>query len=183
MNFELPEELQALKQTLRNFVDKEMIPIERNTLEGGRLKPDIEKHLKEKAKPLGLWLFDVPEDLGGQGFGREAPQVALGGRQSGPGRRPLHRRAGLLGLLELIDERLGLVPGELAAGLTLGEPERAPGVTEILVAGAGQQGQQLLDLPLRRRWAGLLTECHGRSMPRERGPGSPGPRSVRLRPG
>jgi acyl-CoA dehydrogenase len=75
MDFELPEELQVLKQNLRNFVDKEMIPIERGTLEGGRLKPDIEKRLKEKAKPLGLWLFDVPEELGGQGFGMMARVV------------------------------------------------------------------------------------------------------------
>ena len=30
MNFELPEEIRMLKETVRRFVDKEMIPIERS---------------------------------------------------------------------------------------------------------------------------------------------------------
>ena len=76
MNFELPEELQQLKANLRAFVDRELIPHERDTLDGsGRLKSELEKQFKEKAKPLGLWLFDVPEDLGGQGFGMLAKVI------------------------------------------------------------------------------------------------------------
>ena len=75
MNFELPDELRQLKATLRSFVDAELIPIEQNTLVDGRLKPEIDKSLREKAKALGLWHFDVPEDLGGQGFGMLAKVV------------------------------------------------------------------------------------------------------------
>ena len=75
MDFELPSELAQLKDTLRAFVDAELIPIELNTLVDGRLKPDIEKSLREKAKALGLWHFDVPEALGGQGFGMLAKVV------------------------------------------------------------------------------------------------------------
>lgn len=73
--FELPEELQMLKETLRRFVDNELIPIERETLDGTRLKPEIESWLNEKAVELGLWQFDVPEEHGGLGLGLLAKSV------------------------------------------------------------------------------------------------------------
>ena len=34
MDFNLPEELQMLKDNLRRFVDTELIPIERETMDG-----------------------------------------------------------------------------------------------------------------------------------------------------
>jgi acyl-CoA dehydrogenase len=69
MDFNLPEELQMLKDTLRKFVDKELIPIEMHTLENMELKPDIRERLEKKTKEMGLWMFDVPEDYGGGGLG------------------------------------------------------------------------------------------------------------------
>jgi acyl-CoA dehydrogenase len=69
MDFELPEELRILKRSVRRFVDEEMIPLEGKSLDGGRLKPAIKEKLEEKAKALGLWLIDVPEEFGGQGLG------------------------------------------------------------------------------------------------------------------
>ena len=75
MSFELPEELQMLKDNLRRFVDNELIPIERETLEGAKLKPEIETWLNEKAVELGLWQFDVPEEHGGLGLGLLAKTV------------------------------------------------------------------------------------------------------------
>ncbi len=75
MSFELPEELQMLKETLRRFVDKELIPIERETLDGAKLKPEVEIWLNEKAVELGLWQFDVPEEHGGLGLGLLAKTV------------------------------------------------------------------------------------------------------------
>ena len=61
MEYELPEELRMLKETVRRFVDRELIPIELDSLDGPKLKPDIQASLEEKAKALGLWQFDVPE--------------------------------------------------------------------------------------------------------------------------
>lgn len=75
MDFDLPEELQMLKDNLRRFVDTELIPIETTTLENNEMKPEIRATLEEKAKGLGLWMFDVPEEFGGLGLGALAKAV------------------------------------------------------------------------------------------------------------
>ena len=69
MDFELPEELRILKETVRRFVDREIIPIEREAYDGYELKPDVRAVLEAKAKDTGLALFDVPEEYGGLGMG------------------------------------------------------------------------------------------------------------------
>ena len=69
MDFDLPEELQMLKNTVRKFVDKELIPVEMHTIENMELKPDIRQRLEKKTKDMGLWMFDVPEEYGGGGLG------------------------------------------------------------------------------------------------------------------
>ena len=68
MDFELPEELRLLKKTVRAFVDRELIPIERTSMDGHRLRPEIRATLEAKAKAAGLWLLDVPEQHGGMGL-------------------------------------------------------------------------------------------------------------------
>lgn len=75
MDFELPEELRLLQQTVRRFVDTELVPLEGKSLDGPELKPEIERHLTERAKALGLWQIDVPEEFGGQGQGLLARAV------------------------------------------------------------------------------------------------------------
>jgi acyl-CoA dehydrogenase len=69
MEYELPEELRMLKETVRRFVDREIIPIEREAYEGHNLKKDVRARLEEKAKEIGLWQYDVPEEYGGLGMG------------------------------------------------------------------------------------------------------------------
>ena len=86
MDFNLPEELQMLKDTVRKFVDKELIPIEMHTLENMELKPDIRRTLEKKTKEMGLWMFDVAEEYGGGGLGSLAQVLGLGGAVA-------HRRA------------------------------------------------------------------------------------------
>ena len=68
MDFELPEDLRMLKDTVRKFVDRELIPIEMHSMDGPDLKPDVRTALEAKAKSLGLWLLDVPTAFGGQGL-------------------------------------------------------------------------------------------------------------------
>jgi acyl-CoA dehydrogenase len=75
MDFNLPEELRMLQDNLRRFVDTELIPIERETCDGSKLKPAMQEMLEAKAKGLGLWLFDVPEEYGGLGLGSLAKAV------------------------------------------------------------------------------------------------------------
>lgn len=66
MDFELPQEIRILRDTVRRFVDRELIPIEMHAMDGPDLKPDIRKRLEAKTRELGLWLLEVPAELGGQ---------------------------------------------------------------------------------------------------------------------
>jgi acyl-CoA dehydrogenase len=75
MDFELPEELQMLKQQLRRFVDREVIPIEREAYDGPDLKPDVRARLEGMAKEMGYWHIAVPEEYGGMGLGLMARAV------------------------------------------------------------------------------------------------------------
>jgi len=68
MQFRLPEELQMLQESLRRYVDNEMIPYERETLENGELKPEWRARFQDGMKKLGLWMMDVPEEFGGGGL-------------------------------------------------------------------------------------------------------------------
>src|SRR5262245_42906333 len=72
MDFELPEELQLLKDNLRKFVDRELIPLEREVVNDIRLQKEIPKRLRPKVDDLGLWQYDVPEEFGGLGLGMMA---------------------------------------------------------------------------------------------------------------
>jgi len=69
MNFTLPEELRMLQEQLRRFVDKEIIPIEKDAYSGPDMVPHIRKSLSQKTKEMGLWLYGVPEEYGGHGLG------------------------------------------------------------------------------------------------------------------
>ena len=69
MDFALPEDLRMLKETVHKFVEREFIPIEMQAMGGPDLKPDVRASLEKKAKELGLWLLDVPEEYGGMGLG------------------------------------------------------------------------------------------------------------------
>jgi acyl-CoA dehydrogenase len=75
MDFELPEELRILQEQLRRFVDSEIIPNERDAYEADILKPDVRERFEAGIKELGLWMFAVPEEYGGQGMGLLAQTI------------------------------------------------------------------------------------------------------------
>lgn len=58
-----------LKETLRRFIDAEVIPIEREAYDGPEMVPEIRARLEKKTQELGIWGVDVPERLGGLGMG------------------------------------------------------------------------------------------------------------------
>ena len=69
MDFELSLEMRMLRDNLRRYVYKEMIPIERETTtDDEELKPDARAYFEKGMKELGLWMFDVPEEFGGGGL-------------------------------------------------------------------------------------------------------------------
>src|ERR1700680_2514233 len=75
MDFELPEELRLLKENVRRFVDRELIPLEREVVNDVAMQKQLPKRLRGKAEALGLWLFDVPEEFGGLGLGMMAKVI------------------------------------------------------------------------------------------------------------
>ena len=75
MDFELPEELKLLKDNVRRFVDRELIPLEREVVNDVKLQKELPARLRDKADALGLWHFDVPEEFGGLGLGMMAKVI------------------------------------------------------------------------------------------------------------
>lgn len=69
----LPEELLQFRDSIRRFVERELIPLEHSLGPNGMLPPEQAAALRETAKKAGFWLMDVPEEFGGQGL----PLLAL----------------------------------------------------------------------------------------------------------
>ena len=75
MDFELPEELRLLKENIRRFVDRELIPLEREVGDDIKLQKELPRRLRSKVEALGLLHYDVPVELGGLGLGMMAKVV------------------------------------------------------------------------------------------------------------
>ena len=79
--FELSEEHQMLKDLVAKFVDRDLIPLEKNVLaremsgQKAALSKEEEERILGVCRELGLWGLDVPEAYGGANL----PYVALMG--------------------------------------------------------------------------------------------------------
>lgn len=78
MDFTLPEDVRMIQDVVARFVKAELIPLERMVIqrEAERgfkddpiLPPEVDKKLQAKAREIGLWGIDVPEEFGGQNLG------------------------------------------------------------------------------------------------------------------
>jgi acyl-CoA dehydrogenase len=70
MDFTLNDEQKMVQKTIRNFVDKELKPLEPDVLRNERegkagLKKEKLLKLQEKARRIGFWGINTPEDYGG----------------------------------------------------------------------------------------------------------------------
>jgi acyl-CoA dehydrogenase len=68
MDFELPERSGCLRDTVRKFVDRELIPIEMHSMEGPDLRPSSRHRWRPRRASWKLWLLDTPAEFGGQGL-------------------------------------------------------------------------------------------------------------------
>lgn len=68
MDFALTEEQRMIVDTVRAFVAEEMMPHEEEIERTDVLRPDLAKHIKAKAKELGLYACNMPEEVGGGGL-------------------------------------------------------------------------------------------------------------------
>lgn len=86
MDFSIPEEYMMLKESMREFVKRELLPLEREFLDRemkmyavpGHLVPDdVNQDLMKKAQKLGFWGIEVEEKYGGQGLGMLAKTLVM----------------------------------------------------------------------------------------------------------
>ncbi|MGV9869501.1 acyl-CoA dehydrogenase family protein [Rhodococcus koreensis] len=74
VDFSLSEEERAVRDTVRRFVARELIPLEDTVLANERaglpsLAPDLLTELQEKARSFGFWGITTPEEYGGIALG------------------------------------------------------------------------------------------------------------------
>lgn len=82
MHLRLNEEQKMIQKTIRQFVEKELMPLEpqvlRNEREG---KPGITREqireLQQKAKKIGFWGINTPEEYGGANLGQMMQAVVI----------------------------------------------------------------------------------------------------------
>ncbi|WP_079527665.1 MULTISPECIES: acyl-CoA dehydrogenase family protein [Halobacillus] len=75
MHLRLTDEQQMVKETIRKFVEKELIPLENEVLRNERegkpsLSPEKMQELQLKAKEAGFWGINTPEEYGGADLGQ-----------------------------------------------------------------------------------------------------------------
>src|SRR2546428_9316495 len=73
MNTTLPEELQLLQRSVRQFVDDRLTPLEREIEE----KDEIPRPVIDAMAGMGLFGLGFREEVGGQGFGKLGYCVAV----------------------------------------------------------------------------------------------------------
>src|SRR5437870_12454589 len=73
MNTALPEELQMLQRSVRQFVDERLAPLEREIEE----KDEIPRAAIDAMAGMGLFGLGFREEVGGQGFGKLGYCVAV----------------------------------------------------------------------------------------------------------
>ncbi|AWB32708.1 acyl-CoA dehydrogenase family protein [Orrella marina] len=78
MDFELPESSRMVRDTVARFVKSELIPnepliirreAERGFEDTALIPAELDAHLQNKAREIGLWGIDVPQEFGGQDLG------------------------------------------------------------------------------------------------------------------
>ena len=91
MEFGLNEEQKFLVNTVRDFINKELIPLEEDVEEKRRLEPEVAKAIFQKSKALGFYAMNIPEEYGGGGL--SAVDTCLVEEQFGRTKDILIRRA------------------------------------------------------------------------------------------
>ena len=68
MDFSLNDEQRLLTATVRRFVQRELAPLEAAVEASGTLAPEVARTIHAKAKALGLYAMNIPEEHGGGGL-------------------------------------------------------------------------------------------------------------------
>ena len=68
MNFGLTTEQQLLVDTVRGFVETELVPYEEEVERTDKVRPELIRQIKERAIKAGFYAANMPEELGGGGL-------------------------------------------------------------------------------------------------------------------
>ena len=68
MDFSLTEEQRLLVGTIREFVHRELKPLEEDVEANGYLADDVAKEIRQKSQALGLYAVNIPREFGGGGL-------------------------------------------------------------------------------------------------------------------
>ena len=68
MDFGITEEQRMLVDTVRAFVDAELLPHENEVEKTDEVRPELIRQIHERAQATGLYAANMPEDLGGGGL-------------------------------------------------------------------------------------------------------------------
>ncbi|MBT2228474.1 acyl-CoA dehydrogenase family protein [Nonomuraea sp. NEAU-A123] len=74
MDFSLSAEERQIRDTVRSFVEKEIMPLEPEVLRNERegrpaLPPAVVRDLRDRARKMGFWGINTPEEYGGAALG------------------------------------------------------------------------------------------------------------------
>jgi acyl-CoA dehydrogenase len=72
MDFALPDDVKMIQNSVREFTERELFPLEREFCVEGALPNEIRLELEKKGRDLGFWALDVPEEFGGAGLSQLA---------------------------------------------------------------------------------------------------------------
>jgi acyl-CoA dehydrogenase len=70
MDFGLTDEQELIVRTVRNFVERELYPLEDEVERTGQVPPEVGHDIQHKVKALGFYAPNMPAELGGGGLDR-----------------------------------------------------------------------------------------------------------------
>lgn len=147
----LPQEIEQMKQMVRNFVEKEVEPYAQIIEDEDR----IPQHLIEQAKDLGLFGISIPEEYGGIGLnavGKAVVLEQLGRTHNGfVSLISAHTGIGSTGLVKLASDYLkqkylpDMAAGRKIAAFALSEPGAGSDATNLATRAEKRGGNWILN--------------------------------------
>lgn len=68
MDFKLSSEQEMLVESVRSFVEKELLPYEEEVDRADAISPELSAQIRERALAAGFYAFNMPEEVGGGGL-------------------------------------------------------------------------------------------------------------------
>lgn len=156
MDFSLPPEIEELRRSLRDFLEREVRPLEEARLDPDtdRVPTELRARVRRRSAELGFYAADFPEEHGGSGLS-QVGMVALRDEAYGSGLRlggsVCAGPEGPTGiLLEATDEQkkrylAPLVRAEVSTAFALTEPEAGSDAQNIRTSAAREGGEWVLN--------------------------------------